>query len=74
MSIQSPRTWTTHHFSQANPKGSDQANVPALLRRIAESIELLGTIEVHNISFGTEMTENGPWHHITVYFDPVSED
>ena len=71
MDIERPETWTTHHFSHTNPKGPDQADVPALLRRVADTIELLGAVEIHDITFGTKMTADGPWHHLTVYFDPV---
>jgi hypothetical protein len=64
-----PGSWTVRHFSQGNPKGEGQADVPALLRRVASTIESLGAIEVHDITFSTEITEDGSWHHLTVYFD-----
>jgi hypothetical protein len=63
-----PESWTIRHFSQANAKGSGQSDVPALLRRVADSIEALGRIEVQDITLGTEITEDGPWHSLTVYF------
>jgi hypothetical protein len=37
---------------------------------MADSIEQLGEVEVHDLILGTEITGDGPWHHITVYFDP----
>lgn len=65
-----PDSWTIRHFSQANPKEPGaQGDVPALLRRVAETIEGLGDVTVQDITFGTEVTEDGPWHHLTVYFD-----
>jgi hypothetical protein len=64
-----PESWTVRHFSQSNPKGPGQGNVPALLRRLAETIEQLGAISVQDITFGTEITAGGQWHHMTVYFN-----
>ncbi len=46
-----PETSTIEHFSQANPAGSGQADVPTLLRRVAETLERLGPVEVQDIVF-----------------------
>jgi hypothetical protein len=65
------RSWPCEHFSQASPHGSEeQESVPALLRRIATSIEELGSIEVADIVFrGNESSDEGrPWPSMTVYF------
>ncbi|MFC3983000.1 hypothetical protein [Streptosporangium jomthongense] len=62
-------TWTMHHFSQANPEGPEQGDVPALLRRVADSIEELGDVEVHDVIMHNEITEDGDWPSLTVYFD-----
>ena len=59
---------TIRNFSQANPKGAGQGDVPALLRRVANSIDELGKVRVQDITFGTEITEDGSWHRLTVYF------
>jgi hypothetical protein len=61
-------SWTIEHFSQANPAGQGQANVPALLRRVADSIEALGEVDVQDLLLHTEVTEDGDWHSMTVYF------
>ena len=61
-------SWAIRHFSQANPAGDGQGDVPALLRRVASAIEELGDVKVEDITFGTEITAAGPWHHLTVYF------
>lgn len=60
-------SWTIRHFSQANPRGKGQADVAALLRRVADSSEARGHIEVQDITFGTEITDDGPWPSLTVY-------
>jgi hypothetical protein len=36
--------WTANHFSQANPRGRGREDVPALLRRVAETIAGLGDV------------------------------
>jgi hypothetical protein len=57
-----------HHFSQANPAGPDQGDVPALLRRVAATIEELGTVTVKDITFENEVTAEGLWPSLTIYF------
>ncbi|MER6952205.1 hypothetical protein ABT294_50175 [Nonomuraea sp. NPDC000554] len=66
-------TYTMHHFSQSNPKGPGQGEVPALLRRVADSIEELGNVEVHHMIMHNETTEDGDWPSLTVYFDYVTD-
>lgn len=61
-------SWPCRHFSQANPVGPGQDDVPALLRRVADSITDLGPVEVHDLVLHTQITEDGPWHNLTVYF------
>ena len=61
-------TWITEHFSQANPAGQGQDDVPALLRRVADSIKALGEVSVQDLVLHTEVTPNGAWHSLTVYF------
>jgi hypothetical protein len=60
---------TIAHFSQSNSKGPEQGDVPALLRRVAASIEELGTAEVQDITFHSEDEDGGEsWPYMTVYF------
>lgn len=66
-------TYTMYHFSQANPEGPGQDDVPALLRRVADTIEGLGDIQVHDLIMHSEVTPNGDWPSLTVYFDYLSE-
>jgi hypothetical protein len=69
-----PESWTINHFSIANPRGPDQANVPALLRRAADALEEFGPVEVQDLVMGTEITAEGSWYDITVYFHPTVND
>ncbi len=57
-----------HHYSQSTPKGPEQGDCAALLRRVADSIEELGTVTVQDIAFGNEVTDDGLWPSLTVYF------
>ena len=66
-----PESWTIHHFSLSNPAGAGGADVPALLRRVADALEEYGPMEVHDLTLGTEVTAEGVVHGITVYFHPV---
>lgn len=61
------------HFSQGNPAGPGQDNVPALLRRVADTIEQLGAVEVQDIVMHTEVDRYGYSHSLTVYYDDDGE-
>ena len=60
--------WSARHFSQANPAGPGQDDVPALLRRVADSITNLDQVEVLDLMMHNEVTEDGNWPSITVYY------
>jgi len=66
--VKTKTKWTTEHFSQSNPIGPGQNDVPSLLRRVAESLEKIGPIDVQDLILHTEVTADGPWHSLTVYF------
>lgn len=67
--------WSSLVFSQANPAGSGQGNVPALLRRVADTIDELGAVIVEDITFRSEPTANERDISMTVYYhDEVKED
>jgi hypothetical protein len=67
-------TWTMHHFSRSTPKGPEQGDVPALLRSVADSIEKLGNVEVYDLILHNEITEDGHWPSVTVYYDYPNDD
>jgi len=60
--------WTALHFSLANPKGRGQGRVPRLLNRLADEIRSLGEVEVMDITFHTEVTDDGNRPDFTVYY------
>lgn len=61
--------WTVLHFSQSNPKGEGQGDVPRLLRQVADSIEGLGDVQVQDITFHSQVTAGEDDLTMTVYFD-----
>jgi hypothetical protein len=63
--------WTIYHFSQGNPHGADQGNVPALLRRLADTLEGMGGVSVQDIVFKTEPDAEEAWVSATVYYYPA---
>ena len=60
--------WSTLHFSQSNPADAGQGDVAALLRRVAESIDKLGDIQVADITFHSEVTGGEDDLTMTVYY------
>lgn len=56
------------HFSQANPRGDGQDDVAALLRSVADTVDELGEVTVADLVLHSEMTAEGPWPSITVYY------
>jgi hypothetical protein len=64
----SKREWTINHFSQSNPTGEGQGDVPALLRPVADSIESLGEVTVEDITFSTQVTADERDLTMTVYY------
>jgi hypothetical protein len=61
--------YTAFHFSQANPQGAGQENVPALLRRVADTIDELGNVDISNLILHSEITSDGEDRpSITVYY------
>jgi hypothetical protein len=55
-------------FSQSNPDGIGQGNVAALLRRLATTIDSLGDIDIHDITFASSPTADEDDLHMTVYY------
>jgi len=66
--------WMIQHFSQSNPAGDGQDDVPSLLRRVAHTLEDLGAVEVQDLVMHTELTEDGVLPSVTVYFHRIDAD
>jgi hypothetical protein len=61
-------TWAIEHFSRSNPAGPGQGDVSALLRRVADTLDELGDVQVQDVVFGSEATAGEDDLHMTVYF------
>lgn len=53
------KKWTVQHFSQGNPVGPGQDDVAALLRRVANTLEEIGPVEVHDLVLHTDLNDHG---------------
>ena len=60
--------WRCFHFSQPNPVGRRQADVPALLRRVARTLADLGEVEVLDITWSSATNDHGDWPSMTIYY------
>jgi hypothetical protein len=60
--------WSALHFSQSNPSGPGQGEVAALLRRVADSLDELGDVQVKDITFRSEVTDGEDDLTMTVYY------
>ncbi|MBF6414551.1 hypothetical protein IU441_15370 [Nocardia cyriacigeorgica] len=60
------------HYSQANPRGDGQGDVAGLLRAVADTIEELGAVTIADLVLHTEVTAEGLWPSITVYYHDAS--
>ncbi|QLY34285.1 hypothetical protein H0264_11195 [Nocardia huaxiensis] len=56
-------------FSQSNPPGPEQGDVAKLLRTVANTLEDFGVATVMDLVMHTEVTADGPWPSITVYYE-----
>jgi hypothetical protein len=63
------RGWTIRHFSQSNPSGSGSGDVAALLRRVADTLDSLGDVQVEDLTFKSNVTAGHDDLTITVYYD-----
>jgi hypothetical protein len=63
-----PKAWTVLHFSLSNPAGEGQGDVAALLRRVAETIDRYGDIDVQDVTFHCEVTDGEDDLKMTVYY------
>jgi hypothetical protein len=50
-------------------EGPERTNVPDILRAVADTIERLGPVTVHDVVLEKEVSEDEPWYHVTIHFD-----
>lgn len=66
--------YTISHFSQSNPADDSRGDIAALLRAVADSIASLGDVVVQDLVLHNEITAEGPWPSITVYYSEESTE
>lgn len=73
--VTSPGLGTIRQFSHAEPRGDPQSDVAALLRAVADRIERLEPIQVHDVVYRLERDDDGDDRpSMTVYFRPTVDD
>jgi len=60
--------WSILNFAQSNPAGVGQGDVAALLRRVADTLDELGDVQVEDITFKSQVTEGEDGLTLTVYY------
>lgn len=65
---------SVYNFSQANPEGPGSDDVPALLRRVADSIDGLGAVEVQDVVVFSEFTDDGDLQFAATVYYHLAED
>ena len=65
-------SWTSRHFSLANPVTGDVTDLPLLLRCVADQIEACGItpMELLDVVVHQEITADGPSWSVNVYWSP----
>ncbi|MCU1428520.1 MAG: hypothetical protein JWL83_2520 [Actinomycetia bacterium] len=58
-----------HRFSVSTPRGTGQDDVAELLRQVAAALEAAGAVDVTDITFHVDASDEGPWPSMTVYYE-----
>jgi hypothetical protein len=69
-------SWSSQHFSLANPRDDGAGDLPKLLRRIADEIEgrQLDPMNILDLTISQEAIENGPWWSASLYWSAADSD
>jgi hypothetical protein len=64
------------HFSLTNAREDRPSDLPHLLRRIADEIDAraIKPIEILDLTISQEITEDGPWWSVTLYWSPGGDE
>lgn len=69
-----PTSWTIEHFSQANPTAQGKATSRPCCAVSPPTLEQLSAVEVADLVLHTEITDQGAWPSLTVYFHRPTPD
>jgi hypothetical protein len=69
-------SWSSQHFSLANPRDDGANDLPKLLRRIADEIEAmqLDPMKILDLTISQEIIESGPWWSASLYWSPAGSE
>jgi hypothetical protein len=69
-------SWSSQHFSLANPRDDGAADLPKLLRRIADEIDArqLDPMRILDLTISQEVIEDGPWWSASLYWSATDSD
>jgi hypothetical protein len=63
-----PARYTMLHFTQNNRPGTGFWHVPSLLRSVADTIERIPDVRVHDITFHKDYVDDNREMYMTVYY------
>ncbi len=68
-------SWTCRHFTLGNPRNDGSTDLPRLLRRVADEIDARAILpmDILDMTVSHEITEDGPWWSVTLYWQPDVE-
>jgi hypothetical protein len=68
--------WMSRRFSLSNPSDDGGADLPRLLRRMADEIEKLDPdpMDILDLTVSQQMTADGPWWSATLYWSPDEDE
>jgi hypothetical protein len=58
-----------YRFTVTTTRGPTQDDIATLLHRVADALEEIGAVDVHDITFHVDYDEDGPWPSMTVYYE-----
>ena len=69
-------SWSSQHFTLANPRDDGAGDLPKLLRRIADEIEerQLDPMNILDLTISQEIIEGGPWWSASLYCSAGDSD
>jgi hypothetical protein len=64
------KSWSSRHFSLANPRDDGADDLPKLLRRLADEIEgrQLDPMKILDLTISQEIIESGPCWSASLYW------
>jgi hypothetical protein len=68
--VPSAEAWLSKHFSLSNAMEDRPSDLPHLLRRVADELEIrrIAAQDLLDVTISSEMREFGPWWSVTVYW------